>query len=234
MAKSKPKKTPVLKLENIKKSYASPAGKLKILQGINLTLHGAETLAIVGESGAGKSTLLHVAGLLDAPDSGTITLMGQKIKRWSDSALAAHRRNNMGFVYQQHYLMRDFTALENVMMPLLVAGRSHRKAQAIAADMLTKVGLGKRLTHRPAALSGGEQQRVAIARALVNKPKILLADEPTGNLDPNTASEVITLLQKLVEENDLSLLLVTHSHALAKQCDSAFIMDKGKLEAWQG
>ena len=219
----------ILELKNIHKSYPTPKGKLPILRGANLAIGESETLAIIGPSGSGKSTLLHVAGLLDQPDSGRLLVNGQKIHGWHDAQLARLRQRTFGFVYQHHYLMRDFSALENVMMPLLIGNRPQKAARDKAVKILEEVGLQHRVQHRPTELSGGEQQRVAIARALVTKPHILLADEPTGNLDPTTAQDIQKLMHALVKKQKMAAILVTHNKELAQTCSKVLTMKDGVL-----
>jgi lipoprotein-releasing system ATP-binding protein len=188
-----------------------------------------ELVALVGQSGTGKSSLLHMAGLLEAPSSGTVHIAGREASALPDAERTQLRRDTIGFVYQAHHLLPEFTALENVAMPLRIAGRSRAAAEAEAARLLTQLGLAQRLTHRPAQLSGGEQQRVAIARALANKPRLLLADEPTGNLDPRTSGGVFDALVELVRAEGLAALIATHNHELAAKMDRALIFENGRL-----
>ena len=215
----------VLQLKDIVKTYpACEKGRgstkeLRVLDGVSLELHAGEAVALVGPSGVGKSTLLHIAGLLDVPTSGEINLLGHSGTGLRDRMRTQLRREHMGFVYQAHHLLPEFTALENVMFPQLVADKSRRKARERAEMLLSIVGLEERLHHRPSQLSGGEQQRVAIARALVNDPTVLLADEPTGNLDTKTAERVFKLMITLVKEKGLCALIATHNDALAAQLD---------------
>lgn len=206
----------LLSLQNICKDYRQGPTTIEVLHDINLDLHAGEMVGIVGASGSGKSSLLHIAGLLDPPSSGTIKIMGNEAKAAGSNLL---RLNNIGFVYQYHHLQRDFTAIENVAMPLLIAGGERYTAQDKAKELLIRLGLEKRLYNFPSTLSGGEQQRVAIARALINKPKILLADEPTGNLDPVTANEVFSLLIEQVRDFNIAVMMVTHNMELASKMD---------------
>ncbi|MCP5405791.1 MAG: ABC transporter ATP-binding protein [Pseudomonadaceae bacterium] len=213
-------KVPVLELAGIKRWYGQGTGKVKVLDGLDLTLHAGEAVAIVGPSGSGKSTLLHVAGLLDKPNAGTVKVAGKNTHGLPDAALSRMRNQSMGFVYQHHHLLREFSALENVMMPGRI-GLSDNGMKGLterAAALLEQVGLKHRMEHYPSQLSGGEQQRVAIARALMNKPAVLLADEPTGNLDPHTAESVTELLFRLIKQEGMAALIVTHNMELAGRC----------------
>jgi len=220
---------PVLELQKIKRIYGKGETALPVLRDINLTISAGEVVALVGPSGSGKSTLLHIAGLLDTPTGGTIYVCGQNATKMNDTKRTLLRRDTMGFVYQAHLLLPDFSALENVMMPGLIAGKSPKEAAARAEELLTKVGLKKRMTHRSGQLSGGEQQRVAIARALANRPALLLADEPTGNLDPKTAESVFGGLIDLVRETGLSALIATHNPDLAARMDRRVSVQNGLL-----
>lgn len=217
----------VLHLEGIEKSYRD--GEIAVLRGANVTLMPGEVVALVAPSGAGKSTLLHMAGLLDTPDAGTVTLGGIDMTGLPDRARTEARRRDIGFVYQFHYLLPEFTAAENLVLPQLANGISRAQAEARAMELLVGVGIGPRAGHRPAALSGGEQQRVAICRALANAPKLLLADEPTGNLDPDTSDVVFGTLMKLVRETGLSALIATHNLALAARMDRILKLENGVL-----
>lgn len=207
--------SPVLALKNIHKSYAQGGAKLEILRGISLTIEPGETVALLGPSGCGKSTLLQICGLLDQPDSGEVIMMGQDCTTASDAERTRLRREYLGFVYQFHHLLPEFSALENVMLPQLVAGAKKSEAREKAKELLGSFGLEQRFDHRPPQLSGGEQQRVAIARALANAPSLLLADEPTGNLDPQTAGFVFDMLLAQAKTRQLATLIVTHNHDLA-------------------
>jgi lipoprotein-releasing system ATP-binding protein len=208
----------LLNAENVFRSFETTEGTLEVLKGVNLTVYQGEMTAIVGESGVGKSTLLHILGGLDRPNSGTIAINGYQLTDWSESQLAAFRNKNVGFVFQHHYLLEDFTALENVMMPSLIAGDSVRQATEKAELLLSEVGLADRLKHKPRQLSGGEQQRAAVARALVNKPRVVIADEPSGNLDIRTGEKLHRLLSRLNETIGTTFLIATHNADLAKSC----------------
>ena len=208
-----------LKLIHIARTFGKGTTRLEILRDINLEIAEGEIVALVGPSGSGKSTLLHIAGLLDTPTSGTIEIAGQNATKMNDWGRTKLRQKTIGFVYQSHLLLPDFNALENVMMPQLIAGVKEKEAEAHAKDLLKEVGLSHRLTHRAGQLSGGEQQRVAIARALANSPALLLADEPTGNLDPKTADEVFDTFLRIVRQTGLSALLATHNPELAQKMD---------------
>ena len=198
--------------------------------GVMRTVNPGEQVAILGSSGSGKSTLLHILGGLDTPDEGEVLIKGQALHAFSSKQLAALRNRDIGFIYQFHHLLPEFTALENVAMPLLINGTSYKQAQAEATHRLEQVGLAHRLDHKPAALSGGERQRVAIARALVNNPAIVLADEPTGNLDHRTGDQVYALLRQLSEEQGTSFIVVTHDRSLAAQMDRTLTIMDGRLQ----
>jgi len=219
----------VLRLENITRRYSEGEGQLEVFSGLDLSINSGEVVALVGQSGAGKSSLLHIAGLLEAPTSGEIVIEGVAASGLPDAERTRIRRDRLGFVYQAHHLLREFDALENVILPQMIAGRSRTDAAKEAARLLTVMGLGKRLTHRPAQLSGGEQQRVAIARALANKPRLLLADEPTGNLDPRTAGGVFEALIQITRAEGLGALIATHNFELASRMDRAMLLHQGKL-----
>jgi lipoprotein-releasing system ATP-binding protein len=218
-----------LRLEQVTRTYAQGAGSLEVFRGLNLTLRAGELVALVGPSGAGKSSLLHMAGLLEAPTSGEVYIGGVAASTLPDAERTRIRRDTIGFVYQAHHLLPEFSALENVIMPQRIAGRPRVAAERDAAHILTHLGLGQRLTHRPAELSGGEQQRVAIARALANRPKILLADEPTGNLDSRTSGGVFDALVDLVRSEGLAALVATHNLELAARMDRSLVLHEGKL-----
>ncbi|HBN31685.1 MAG TPA: ABC transporter [Rhodobacteraceae bacterium] len=221
---------PVLRLSGIRKTYTRDLAKpVEVLRGVDLSLTSGEMVALVAPSGAGKSTLLHIAGLLDTPDGGTLALGGQAMVGANDRARTAARRQDIGFVYQFHHLLPEFTALENIMLPQRANGRSNSAAQDRALKLLAKVGLTDRAGHRPAELSGGEQQRVAFCRALANDPKLLLADEPTGNLDTATAETVFDVLIGLVRETGLTALIATHNMALAARMDRIVRLESGVL-----
>jgi lipoprotein-releasing system ATP-binding protein len=219
----------VLKLEAITRRYKEGEGQLEVFSGLELSLKAGEIVALVGQSGAGKSSLLHIAGLLEAPTNGEITIDGVAASRLPDAERTAIRRGTIGFVYQAHHLLPEFDALENVVLPQMIAGKSRAEAAQEATRLLTDLGLGQRLTHRPSQLSGGEQQRVAIARALANRPRILLADEPTGNLDPKTASGVFDSLIAITRAQGLAALIATHNFELASRMDRALLLHQGKL-----
>lgn len=210
----------VLRLEGVGKTYAKDGpAPVTVLDGLDLTVARGEVVALVAPSGAGKSTLLHIAGLLDTPDAGRVWLAGRDMTGLPDRARTEARRQELGFVYQFHHLLPEFSAAENIVLPQLANGTAPRDAQARAADLLNRVGLGHRADHRPAQMSGGEQQRVAFCRALANQPALLLADEPTGNLDPETSDRVFDVLMGLVRDTGLSALIATHNHALAARMD---------------
>ncbi|MEO1732806.1 MAG: ABC transporter ATP-binding protein [Pseudomonadota bacterium] len=218
----------VLRLEQISKTYnPRQTAEVRVLQSVDLTLSRGETVALVAPSGAGKSTLLHIAGLLDTADEGRILIDGEEVGRSNDRARTSLRRRTIGFVYQFHHLLPEFTALENVALPQRANGVAKEAAEDRARDLLDRVGLADRAVHRPAALSGGEQQRVAFCRALANAPSVLLADEPTGNLDPSTSDRVFKTLMALVAETGLSALIATHNHDLAQQMDRVVRLDQG-------
>ena len=207
---------------------------IRVLRGIDLEVERGETVSIVGPSGAGKSTLLHVLGGLDLPTSGRVHLGGSELSRLGDEELARVRNRYVGFVFQFHHLLRDFTALENVMMPQVIAGADRVEARDRAARLLTQVGLEKRMEHRPAKLSGGEQQRVAVARALANEPPVLLADEPSGNLDRETSERLHDILFDLVEQHETALVVVTHNTSLADRTDRVLELRDGILRRLDG
>ncbi len=218
-------------LRNVQRTYRGEAGDLPILRGANLALEAGEIVAIMAPSGAGKSTLLHVAGLLDRPDGGSVLVNGQDAGSLPDAGRTAVRRDTIGFVYQFHHLLGEFTALENVVIPQMIAGRSRRDAVAHAMSLLDAFGLASRVDHLPGKLSGGEQQRVAIARALANGPKVLLADEPTGNLDVATAGTVFEELLSIVRGHGLAALIATHNPDLARRMDRIVTLRDGLVVA---
>ncbi|MBY6135136.1 ABC transporter ATP-binding protein [Nocardioides marinus] len=219
-----------LELKGISKSYLrGEPGEVQVLRGADLALHAGEVVALVAPSGAGKSTLLHIAGLLDTPDAGEVRVAGEDVSGKGDRRRTRVRRQEVGFVYQFHHLLPEFTALENIVLPQLANGTSQKAAAARAAELLDTVGLAARADHRPAALSGGEQQRVAFCRALANSPRILLADEPTGNLDPATSDQVFAALMTLVRGTGLSALIATHNLELAARMDRQVKLENGVL-----
>jgi lipoprotein-releasing system ATP-binding protein len=213
------------------KEYSDGPRSVRVLSGVDFSVAAGETVAIVGESGVGKSTLLHILGGLDRPTAGTVLIGGIDIAAQSDRELARFRNRAIGFVFQFHHLLPDFSAIENVMMPCLIAGESPAGARERAETVLARVGLAHRLTHRPGELSGGEQQRVAVARAVVMRPELVLADEPTGNLDPDTGDEIERLLLDLNREAGTTCIVVTHSPRLAEAMDRRFRLTHGHLEA---
>lgn len=219
----------LLELKAVDRRYDEGTRKLTILDQADFSLKHGEMVALVAPSGAGKSTLLHTAGLLEWPDGGDVILNGRACGRLSDDERTAIRRNDIGFVYQFHHLLPEFSAVENIMMPQLVRGLSRAQARERALQLLDYMKIGERAEHRPAELSGGEQQRVAIARAVANAPLLLLADEPTGNLDPATASYVFDALEALVRHSGLSALIATHNHELAARMDRRVTLDGGKV-----
>ena len=221
----------VLQTIDLKKYYGTKPNITRALDGVNFSVEDGEFVAVVGTSGSGKSTLLHILGGLDKPTSGEVKIQGQGLNSLSQVAIGQLRNRHLGFVYQFHHLLPEFSALENVMMPLLVARKSRAEAQTAAAEILEKVGLGSRMTHRPGELSGGERQRAAIARALVTKPDCLLADEPTGNLDRKNATHALEMMLELKRELGTALIVVTHDEQLAKRFDRVLTMDDGSLRA---
>jgi lipoprotein-releasing system ATP-binding protein len=221
---------PVLHLDAISKTYnTGKPNEVRVLQGVSLTVQSGEVVALVAPSGAGKSTLLHIAGLLDTPDDGQVWIGGANMTRLNDKVRTAARRAEVGFIYQFHHLLPEFSALENIVLPQLANGQSSSKALSRAQALLDQVGVGPRADHRPAALSGGEQQRVAFCRALANAPKLLLADEPTGNLDPATSDKVFTTLIELVRSTGLAAVIATHNLDLAARMDRILRLDGGRV-----
>ena len=218
-----------LALDRVTRIYKQAGRELVVFRDVSLALKAGEIVALVGQSGAGKSSLLHIAGLLETPSAGEVYIGGQAASRLPEKNRTEIRRKSLGFVYQFHHLLPEFTALENVAMPRRIAGEAPGPAAAEAKRLLSLVGLAERLDHRPAQLSGGEQQRVAIARALANRPRVLLADEPTGNLDPSTADGVFQMLIAIVRAEGLSALLATHNYALSGKMDRTLILEKGGL-----
>ncbi|NTT86238.1 ABC transporter ATP-binding protein [Tabrizicola fusiformis] len=219
-----------LELAGLEKVYnRGRPGEVAVLRGATLEVKRGEVVALVAPSGAGKSTLLHIAGLLDTPDEGSVALGGRNMEGLSDKARTEARRGEVGFIYQFHHLLPEFTALENVVIPQLANGVAPAQAGARAMDLLARVGVAERASHRPAALSGGEQQRVAFCRALANQPRLLLADEPTGNLDPATSEQVFSALMGLVRDTGLAALIATHNMELAARMDRVVRLDQGRV-----
>lgn len=218
-----------LALRGVQRIYRTEAGELPVLRGVDLTLRAGEIVALVAPSGAGKSTLLHLAGLLEKPDGGSVFVEGRDAGVLADAARTAIRRDTIGFVYQFHHLLAEFSALENVVLPQMIAGKSRKVASERAMALLVSFGLGPRAAHQPGKLSGGEQQRVAIARALANAPKVLLADEPTGNLDVATAAVVFEELLVTVRQQNVAALIATHNPGLAARMDRTVTLRDGKV-----
>ncbi len=219
----------MIEAADLKKSFFLDNREIPVLKGVNFTIQAGERIAICGESGAGKSTLLQIIGSLDKPSSGTVKVSGTDIFDKSEYKLAKWRNQALGFVFQFHHLLPEFTALENVMTPALISGETNQKAREKAARLLKKVGLEKRTKHKPGELSGGEQQRIALARALIMQPHALLADEPTGNLDAATSDEIVDLLLECNREFNTTLLLVTHSQRLAAKMDRTMVIENGQI-----
>jgi lipoprotein-releasing system ATP-binding protein len=220
---------PIIQVSDLQKSYKTARGELNLFHGLNLQVEPGEMVAIVGQSGTGKSTLLHILGALDAPSAGTVYCASTNVAQLGPRQAAAFRNREIGYVWQFHYLLPEFTALENVAMPLFARGSNKREALAVAENWLKEVGLEDRADHRPGELSGGEQQRIALARALVNNPRLLLADEPTGDLDESTAGRVFDLVERLHVTHGLTSVLVTHNLDLASRCTRALRLESGKL-----
>ena len=225
---------PIIQVRNLEKTYTTARGALTLFRGLDFDIQTGEMVAIVGQSGAGKSTLLHILGALDAPTAGTVHCASINVAQLSEREAAAFRNREIGYVWQFHYLLPEFTAQENVAMPLLARGVRKAEALATAAKWLREVDLEDRGDHRPGELSGGEQQRVALARALVNNPRLLLADEPTGDLDEMTAGRVFDLIERLHATHGLTSILVTHNLDLAARCTRALRLEAGKLDASRG
>lgn len=222
----------ILDLQNIVRRYPQGEGRtLDVLKGIDLTISAGEIVALVGPSGSGKSTLLHQAGILENPDDGLIFVDGKNVSTLDDNERTALRRDKLGFIYQFHHLLPEFSALENVMMPMIIAGKDKQDAVKRSTELLNQVGLRDRVTHRPSQLSGGEQQRVAMARALVNNPVLLLADEPTGNLDTETSDKVFKVLLDVVKKNGVGALIATHNPDLAKKMDRILTLESGLVKS---
>ncbi len=222
-------RTPRLRLAGIRQTFHQGETKLEVLRGIDLTIYSGEIVALVGPSGSGKSTLLQIAGLLERAQEGEVEIVGTSAGKLSDDARTGIRRERLGFVYQYHHLLPEFSARENIVIPQMIAGKKKAEAIIRADELLASMGLSARADHRPARLSGGEQQRVAIARALANSPSVLLADEPTGNLDPETAAEVFKLLMDLVRNHGVGALIATHNPELAQRMDRVARLDGGRL-----
>ncbi len=218
---------PLLQAKNIIKTYNEDKIRTNVLKGVNIDIYSNELTAIVGKSGSGKSTLLHILGTLDKADSGEIIYKGEELLKLSDKKKAAFRNIHLGFVYQFHHLLSDFSAVENVMMPMLIAGINKNDAKQRALELLEKVALSEKADSRPSELSGGQRQRVAIARALANNPELILADEPTGNLDEKNAQMVFSLFEKLVKEDKIAVVIVTHDNSLSEKCDRVYTMKDG-------
>lgn len=223
--------SPILSLRGVERVYKTEAGALPVLRGVDIDVYPGEVVGLIGPSGSGKSSLLHSAGLLEHPDAGLVALEGRDCSKLSERARTRIRLGTVGFVYQFHHLLPEFSALENVAMPLTIAGKSRREAEGRAKALLEGLGLGSRMTHQPAQMSGGEQQRVAIARALANRPKLLLADEPTGNLDPATSTAVFQALYQTCREQGVAALIATHNMELARYMDRVLALKDGHLEA---
>jgi lipoprotein-releasing system ATP-binding protein len=221
--------TSALSIKGVRKTFRQGENYLHVLKDCDLEIRRGELVALLGPSGAGKSTLLQIAGLLERPDDGELSVAGQSCARLFDSGRTELRRKALGFVYQYHHLLPEFSALENVMLPQMIAGKNRETAEERAGELLGMVGLSERTSHRPARLSGGEQQRVAIARALANAPALLLADEPTGNLDPHTSDRVFDLFVRLVRETGLSALVATHNLHLAGRMDRILQLEEGRV-----
>jgi len=224
----------VLELRDIVREYASEAGILKVLDGAELVLNPGELVGLVGPSGSGKSTLLHTAGLLEKPEAGQVFLEGEDCMALNDAGRTRLRREKLGFVYQFHHLLPEFDARDNVAMPLMVGGLRRRQAREKAESLLSEMGLSERLTHQPGQMSGGEQQRVAIARALVNDPRLVIADEPTGNLDPATTERVFESLIRMARSEGAAVLVATHNMSLTQHMDRVLSLADGKLTAFHG
>ena len=224
-------KSPILSCQQLTKRYKQGELDVEVLKGVNLSIAAGERVAIMGASGSGKSTLLHLLGGLDKPTSGEVVLDGVNLNKVSATKLARLRNKSLGFIYQSHHLLGEFTVLENVAMPLLIGGESVKQARIRAGALLQRVGLGHRIQHKPGELSGGERQRAAVARALINQPALILADEPTGNLDSKTAEQVYQLMLELNQELNVSFLVVTHDHELAAKMGQVLHMEDGLIVA---
>ena len=219
----------MIRLENLSKTYVKDGNRIEVLKGLNLAISQGDSLAILGVSGAGKSTLINILGTLDHPTSGTLLFDDVNVSSWSEERLAEFRNSRIGYVFQFHNLLPEFTSLENTMMPALISGASRKKASERAERILLEVGLGDRMIHRPGELSGGEQQRVAVARALIMEPEVLLADEPTGNLDRTTGKKIEDILITLNRTKNITLVVVTHNKALADRMSRCISLQDGKM-----
>jgi lipoprotein-releasing system ATP-binding protein len=217
--------TALIQATGIHKYY----GKLHVLKGVNVSIPSGEIISIIGKSGAGKTTLLHILGTLDRPDEGVVTYQDTKVNQLNDKQLSIFRNKNIGFIFQFHHLLNEFTALENVCIPAFIAGKDRGQTLSKARELLSYLGLAERLTHKPAQLSGGEQQRVAIARSLINNPQVVLADEPTGNLDTVTSEDIHELIFKLRKDFNQTFVIVTHNQDLARRCDRTLLMEDGLI-----
>ncbi len=222
-----PEDKPILQIENLQKSYVTDSARVDVLKGLSVTVTQGEVVGVVGASGVGKTTFLHIIGTLDRPCSGTVLHFGQDVFAWPDARLSRFRNTDLGFVFQFHHLLPEFSALENVMMPCLVAGSSRARAKAEAVDILERMGLASRENHRTGQLSGGEQQRVALARAMVKRPRLLLADEPTGNLDEKTGGHVADLIFSLNQHYGTTVIIVTHNLTLARRMNRCIGIREG-------
>ncbi|MBN1149806.1 ABC transporter ATP-binding protein [candidate division WOR-3 bacterium] len=220
----------IVKAEKIVKDFESGSQIIKVLNGVDFVLRSGEIIAVEGPSGSGKTTFLHILGTLERPSSGELFLAEKNVKEFSDRALSGLRNRSIGFVFQFHNLISELTAIENAMIPMLVAGKKKNEARQKAEEMLVKVGLSQRLNHHPSQLSGGEKQRVAIARALANSPKVVLADEPTGNLDAITASSVLNIFLELAKNDNCGVIIVTHNPGVSSKCDKILRLNQGILQ----
>jgi len=221
---------PVLRLKGVRRQYVTGQTTLDVLTGVDLDVHPGQMVGLIGPSGSGKSSLLHAAGLLERPTAGQVFLMGQDCSKLNDRARSRVRLSALGFVYQFHHLLAELSAVDNVALPQMIAGASHKAARARAEQVLSGLGLAERLEHQPAQLSGGEQQRVAIARAMANRPRVILADEPTGNLDPDTSLAVFRSFQEMARKEGSAALIATHNMDLARYMDRVFALRHGRLE----
>ena len=225
--------TDLLAADGLEKDYRTGPEVVKVLRGVSLSLRPGEVVALVGASGIGKTTLLYILGALDRPSAGQVLFDGESVFARSDASLARFRRQEIGFVFQFYNLLGEMTALENAMLPALLLRKPLREARALAGDALAEVGLGDRMRHRPGELSGGEQQRVAVARALINRPRLILADEPTGNLDPKTSEVIYDLFLRLQAERGIAFLIATHNHELARKADRGYRLVEGRARPFE-